>query len=241
MKELTEFQKLVHELLIEYATTVYVVKGGGNASLKTAKDYCESMERYLPKEAISRFGIDFPQTAYDVLDVNRLQQVHDIIDQNPEWKEYDKISHGSTFRGGLKCLIALKNDLAFLNHKRIAHTMLNPISYKSNKDGFVEDIREGKSYESHSVKYERNPHLRAMCINHYGYKCYVCGFDFKEHYGELGNNFIEVHHLTPLSELKEEHVTSPIEGMVPLCSNCHSMVHKTNPPIEVEKLKAIFK
>lgn len=241
MKELNAYQKFVQNLLIEYATTVYVVKGGGNASPKTAKDYCESMERYLPKEAKNRFGIDFPQTAYDVLDVNRLQQIHDIIDENPEWKEYDRISHGSTFRGGLKCLIALKNDIEFLKRKGAEQTMFNPVFYRSIYDGYTEDLREGKSYESHSIKYERNPRLRAMCINHYGCKCYVCGFDFKKHYGELGNNFIEVHHLTPLSELKEEHVTSPVDGMVPLCSNCHSMVHRTNPPIEVGKLKELYK
>lgn len=241
MESLNAYQILVHNLLIEYATKVFIVKGGAHASPKTANDYTASMERYLPKEAKNRFCIEFPNTAYDVLNVNRLQEIHDLIEENPEWKEYDRVSHGSTFRGGLKCLIALKNDLEFLKSKGAEQTLLNPIYYQTINDNYSEDLREGKSYESHSVKYERNPRLRAMCISHFGCKCYVCGFDFKEHYGELGDNFIEVHHLTPLSELKEEHITSPIEGMVPLCSNCHSMVHRTNPPVEIDKLKELYK
>lgn len=241
MADLTDYQKLFHDLFIEYATQVYTVKGGGHASKKTAKDYSESMERYLPKEARTQFGIDFPQTAYDILDINRLQQIHDLIEENPEWKDYDKVSHASTFRSGLKCLIALKSDMAFLNSKGISQTLLNPAFYSEVNKNFAEDLLEGKAFESHSVRYERNPHLRAMCINQYGCKCYVCGFDFKEHYGALGENFIEVHHLTPLSELKEEHVGSPINGMVPLCSNCHSMVHRTNPPVEIEELRKIYK
>lgn len=239
MFELNDYQKLMHDLLLEYACTAFVIRGGKHASFKTAKDYTESLERYLPKEAKTRFHIVFPETAYDVLDVNRLQEIQDIINANPEWKLYDRKSHGSTFRRGLQCLIELKKDKMFLKKRGINEELLYSIYHNSSWP--VTDIKEGRPYISHSIAYERDPKLRAMCINHYGCKCYICGFDFKEHYGELGNNFIEVHHLTPLSELKKEHVTSPVEGMIPLCSNCHSMVHRTNPPVEVEKLKAIFK
>lgn len=231
---LTEFQQIIHNLLIVYAESVL-----GRTS-KTARDYTESMERYLPKEARFRFGIEFPETAYDVLDVNELQKVHDIIEENSEWKEYDRISHGSTFRSGLKCLIAMKQDEEFLRSHDMADTLFNPNVYKNVITDEKARLKEGKVYESHATRYERNPKMRMICINHYGCKCYVCGFDFSKHYGEHGYGFIEVHHRTPLSELKMEYITSPIEGLVPLCSNCHSMIHRTEVCMTVEELKEMW-
>jgi len=38
---------------------------------------------------------------------------------------------------------------------------------------------------------------RKRCLEHYGTKCTVCGFNFEAVYGELGKRFIHVHHLTP--------------------------------------------
>ena len=49
--------------------------------------------------------------------------------------------------------------------------------------------------------YERNPKARAKCIEFYGARCYVCGFDFEAVYGEIGAGYIHVHHLTPLSSI----------------------------------------
>jgi 5-methylcytosine-specific restriction protein A len=35
-------------------------------------------------------------------------------------------------------------------------------------------------------RYERDPRARAACLNHYGYDCAVCGFNFSRAYGSLG-------------------------------------------------------
>jgi predicted HNH restriction endonuclease len=88
-----------------------------------------------------------------------------------------------------------------------------------------DDLKEGGVLDSHGTSYERNREARQKCIEHYGYKCVVCGFDFEEKYGELGKEFIEVHHLCPLSE-DEERNTNPIKDLRPVCSNCHSMLHR---------------
>jgi predicted HNH restriction endonuclease len=37
----------------------------------------------------------------------------------------------------------------------------------------------------------------------------------------------------------EEYRLNPKTDLVPLCSNCHSMVHTESPPITPEKLKQI--
>ena len=73
----------------------------------------------------------------------------------------------------------------------------------------------------------RNPALRQQCIDKYGYQCQCCGMDFAEMYGEeLGAKFIEVHHLKPISTFETDGVPENfLENLVPLCSNCHSMIH----------------
>lgn len=73
----------------------------------------------------------------------------------------------------------------------------------------------------------RNPQLRQQCISRYGYQCQCCGMDFAEMYGEaLGANFIEVHHLKPISTFETDGIPEDfVENLVPLCSNCHSMIH----------------
>ena len=73
----------------------------------------------------------------------------------------------------------------------------------------------------------RNPQLRQQCLDKYGYQCQCCGMNFAELYGEeLGANFIEVHHLKLISSFETEGIPENfLENLVPLCSNCHSMIH----------------
>ena len=77
-------------------------------------------------------------------------------------------------------------------------------------------------------KYERNRIARQKCIEHYGneYRCIVCGMNFREKYGEVGKQFIHVHHLVPLNEIGEEYVINPEKDLIPVCPNCHAMLHR---------------
>ena len=69
----------------------------------------------------------------------------------------------------------------------------------------------------------------------------VCDFDFEEVYGELGKDFIEVHHTKPLSSLEHEVEVNPEEDLVCLCSNCHRMIHRNrNKIMTVEELKKLM-
>ncbi len=74
--------------------------------------------------------------------------------------------------------------------------------------------------------YERNPKLRVAAINFHGFSCKICGFNFETTYGELGVEFIEVHHLKPVSTLTESTIISPENDMTVVCSNCHRMLHR---------------
>jgi 5-methylcytosine-specific restriction protein A len=55
--------------------------------------------------------------------------------------------------------------------------------------------------------------------------CKVCGVDFGDRYGEQASGFIHVHHKIPLSEVDEEYRVNPIEDLVPVCPNCHAVIH----------------
>ena len=86
------------------------------------------------------------------------------------------------------------------------------------------DKLEGAKYQDTVTRYERDRGNRKACIAHYGYVCQVCEMDFAKTYGDLGKEFIEVHHLHPVSVGVRE--VNPVEDLIPLCSNCHSMIHR---------------
>ncbi|MCL2062392.1 MAG: HNH endonuclease [Firmicutes bacterium] len=90
---------------------------------------------------------------------------------------------------------------------------------------------EGKKKEYYTTTYERNPKNRQDCIRLQGTICKVCGFNFYQTYGELGKDFIEVHHKKPLYSLDEEIVINPAEDLVAVCSNCHHMLHRNKDEI----------
>ncbi|MGV8940310.1 MAG: HNH endonuclease [Lysobacter sp.] len=100
--------------------------------------------------------------------------------------------------------------------------------------------KEGLRFSVVSTAVERNPVARHKCIEHFGCKCYVCRFDFKSTYGELGCDYIHVHHKTDISARDGEHEVDPIRDLVPLCPNCHAMIHRRRPSMTVEELMTVY-
>ena len=114
-------------------------------------------------------------------------------------------------------------------------------------DYFNEEFVERDKFIEGSMKrvyvntYERNSIARANCIKHYGAICQVCGFDFGNFYGKLGDGFIHVHHVVDISTIKKEYNVDYMNDLVPVCPNCHAMLHKSKPAYSIEELKAIIK
>lgn len=67
--------------------------------------------------------------------------------------------------------------------------------------------------------------------------CEACEFDFTLIYGEIGVNYCEVHHTEPLGRRKGTEKTS-LQDLAILCSNCHSIIHRTLPTLSVSALAA---
>jgi 5-methylcytosine-specific restriction protein A len=85
---------------------------------------------------------------------------------------------------------------------------------------------EGQERTRIQTYYERNRKLRIQAIKIHGTKCAVCGFDFGKRYGPFGEGYIEIHHVTPHASVKGEREIDPQKDLVPVCSNCHRMIHK---------------
>jgi hypothetical protein len=70
--------------------------------------------------------------------------------------------------------------------------------------------------------------------------CDVCDFSFVEAYGEIGAEFIEAHHRSPLGGVPRERDTAASDIAL-VCSNCHRMLHGSNPLLKPEKLRELLK
>lgn len=101
-------------------------------------------------------------------------------------------------------------------------------------------LPEGKKRKIEVNRFERSFLNRQAAILYHGVNCKVCGFSFEEKYHVLGRDYIHVHHVIPVSELGENYRVDPRKDLVPLCPNCHAMVHKKSPPYSVEELKNII-
>ena len=99
---------------------------------------------------------------------------------------------------------------------------------------------EGKHVTREQTVIQRNLEARRKCIEIYGYKCAACGKVMTDMYGELGKDFIEVHHRSPIHLFDDTHVVDPEKDLIPLCPNCHAMIHKLKDPGDVELLKSII-
>jgi len=117
------------------------------------------------------------------------------------------------------------------------------INSKLPEDFFGETITftEGKQKSVLTTIYERNPKAREACLKHHGYKCKICGFDFEEKYGPIGKGIIHVHHVNKVSYTNKEHNIDPIKELIPLCPNCHTVVHSRKEIFSIAEMKEIIK
>ena len=88
-----------------------------------------------------------------------------------------------------------------------------------------------KLVSSHYNRYERDPRARKACLDFHGPICQACGIDLRAIYGpELGTRAVHVHHIRPMaSHGGKPYKLDPKKDLVPLCPNCHNVIHKTDP------------
>ena len=140
------------------------------------------------------------------------------------------------FKGGLKsrCFrTLLKNGFTIVT--------------KGDTNPFPDEVNATESHTEGAVqqvlvnRYERDAEARAKSIAHYGLACQVCALDFKATYGAIGDGFIHVHHIVPLSKIGKSYEVDPVADLKPVCPNCHAMLHKRVPPYTIDELKLALK
>ena len=111
-----------------------------------------------------------------------------------------------------------------------------------NHQDSLESFSEGKKSKRDVTTYERNPKYKKQAIAIHGNSCSACGFNFGKFYGEYAEGFIHVHHIVPVSEFETPKKIDPETDLVPLCANCHSVVHrKKNETLSIDKLRILIR
>ncbi|WP_253823207.1 HNH endonuclease [Vibrio jasicida] len=122
---------------------------------------------------------------------------------------------------------------------KLTQQAVSPI-YPDEVSSQLPEFIEGAVKQVTINAYERNLKARVACIAKHGAICQVCGLNFESKYGEIGKGFIHVHHKVDLAMISESYQVDPINDLVPVCPNCHAMLHTEKPAMEIETLKQIL-
>jgi 5-methylcytosine-specific restriction protein A len=88
--------------------------------------------------------------------------------------------------------------------------------------------------------YERDPEAREACLAHHGYACTCCGVILSDVYGNIADEFIHVHHVVPLGEIGKSYKVNPIKDLVPVCPNCHTIIHRHKKALSINDVKNLI-
>ncbi len=111
------------------------------------------------------------------------------------------------------------------------------ISTKAKETNLMEEATNLIADDSTDYK-ER---IKKDCLSYYGAICDICGFDFGYTYGDTFESLIGVHNVRGLEGDEILPTTHPTEDLIPICQNCHYVMHSTTPPISVEKMRKMVK
>lgn len=202
------------EAYINYLQQIRKQKPDAFASFTEKK-----LEDFIRKYEDSNFG-----SIYECTDHNFYDRVRNKIAQIPEMDAEDKAAN-------LQYSVHLRTFSQFLQSKAFKKLFkkesFKKASPKANKIAPKErEITEGEKKHVEYERAHRSQALRQKCIDKYGFQCQCCGMNFSDLYGkEIGDRFIEVHHLKQIANFDKSRPQDYIENLVPLCSNCHSMIH----------------
>lgn len=110
-------------------------------------------------------------------------------------------------------------------------------------DGLAPAAWEGKKRWQRHLRRERSVRIRNLkrdsVLRATGrLACEACGFEFRTKYGAIGDGFCEVHHDRPIGS-GGPRITNLRELRI-LCSNCHRMIHRTNPMLKVTAFRKLL-
>ncbi len=182
---------------------------------------------------------------------NNSLQTSDLIEILPnEYTENSRRTRTSKARTIIKNHELLNEALKYIiNSNKINNDIRSKakkiLNSKSFEIIYPDEIKDDNLYEGTKKRiavnaYERSPQARQECINHFGYQCQICNFDFEKVYGNIGKDFIHVHHIVDISTIAENYKINPIKDLIPVCPNCHAMLHKRKPAYTPKEIKSMI-
>lgn len=142
--------------------------------------------------------------------------------------------------------ISIPNDIANILEKKWSDFNKDRNVFSSRTETLTEEIINPDRYFEGAIKtikvngYERNSRARQECIDYYGYDCYCCGINLECMYGGIAKNFIHVHHLVPLADIKKKYELNPVKDLRPVCPNCHAVIHRYEQVLTIDELKNLI-
>jgi len=168
------------------------------------------------------------------------EQFSSAFGYGPNWR-----LQGRTYRLTAERL----TQSAFLSDDDVIAAVLGRPAVQASDDAFPSVLDpveltyaslEGRKQLREHIARERDSELiRRFKKSLKTFECSVCGFDFEKVYGEIGRGFVEGHHLDALG-LREGNEETSVERVVPVCSNCHRMLHRRSPPYTPDELSNLM-
>jgi len=117
----------------------------------------------------------------------------------------------------------------------------NTLTENEDDEESLVSYQEGKKTSKFVTVYERNLVLKKQAKAFHGTTCFACGFNFGEFYGEYAKDFIHIHHVVPVSEFGESKTVNPKTDLVPVCTNCHGVIHRRKDrTLSIDELKVMI-
>lgn len=137
----------------------------------------------------------------------------------------------------LECCVLKQIGTQWFAYRNTYHSLPDEINPHLDDEEYFEGSRTSVLVNA----YERSTEARGKCIAFHGTICKACAFDFEKVYGEHGKGFIHVHHIIPLNQIGKRYKVNPETDLIPLCPNCHAMVHRfKNKQLDIDTLKSLI-
>lgn len=149
--------------------------------------------------------------------------------------QYGKPLTHEEFSGGMVLVVPTLEKLGF----HVVASDITEISVALPEE-VDETLWEGTKKSITINAYERNPEARAQCIAFHGSRCAICTLDLGEKYGDQFHGFIHVHHITALSQINERYKVNPQTDLIPVCPNCHAIIHYNKQIRSVKDVKSLI-
>lgn len=200
----------------------------------------ETAERIIPNTLTDYFGSRY-DSIYDLQEVSEIEDFRKKIKAHPILKGLD-MSEEPRYTEVLKWYklfvkalnanaipIPVPGEYQVPEEEEHQPSKVSDNKYlpKQQTTIFTEGEDDGTITSEHR---RRNMELRQACIDIFKDKhggrivCECCGFDFRRAY-DIKDEYIEVHHRFPFAHTEGAHPVNAETDLVPLCANCHRMIH----------------